>query len=1332
MAPALSKNIEFLRAIFNQSAISTVLLDHDMWLSHANEAFCVLSGYNQKKCSVLRLNDILHPDDRDDSIYRIAEINASDTALDPIACRIMGFDGTTRPVLITASRIPDESGDSPVRYILQIVSTLPDMNEIAECRAAEERWRYALEGSQQVVWDFHIPTGMVWVSSHWKTLLDLSDDERIHSITNWLSKMHPDDRERLAAAAGHARTSDNPNFDAIYRLRHTDGRWLWVLSRGKMVEYAPDGTGVRMVGTIVEITHEKEMETNLAALTERLEVALDAGGIGIFDVDFIADWRSWDKRTYELHDITREAFDHTTAGFMKLLHPEDALRIEQIRESALREGTDYQIDYRVMLASPSAVRHIRATIHLIKGPGGEVQRGIGACWDITKDVERTAHLHDTLALLHAVTEGTPDLIYVKDANGRYLLINEAVEKVMAMSNTQIIGRLDSEIFPPLTALSLIENDRRVLQSGEPYTVEETATVDGVLRTYSSTKAPRYDEHGHLAGLIGISRDITDVKSAEAALRKSELRWQFALDGAGDGIWDWDMATGKVFYSHRWKSMLGYEEDEIGSTADEWSSRVHADDLPRCRSTIEEHFSGRTPDFVLEHRMRSKDGSWRWIYDRGKVIERAEDGRPLRVIGTHTDITARKESEEAIVALNQRLQLAIEASGAGIFDLDFSTGQYGWDERMYALYGLRVGKFNGTLEEWLSFIHPDDVQKVMAEYETAVHQTSVFNMDFRIKHQQSGTTHHIRSLARILRDQAGVPLRAVGINWDITDHRELAGALYEQKEQLRITLHSIGDAVIATDAEARITFMNPVAEQMTGWLASDAIGHPLMDVFRLLDEKGLAIPDPVETCLRLSQPFYLDTPAVLVSRDGKRRDIRDSAAPVRIATGEITGAVLVFQDVTKARVLQQALEHSATHDSLTGLPNRVGFERELSKTFEQSQQDGSQHTLCFIDLDRFKLVNDGAGHAAGDALLREVASLLRRSIRSQDIAARLGGDEFALLLQNCPIVKGETIGSQFLRSLARYRFVWEGRTFEIGASMGMVLLDRNAAPLDALMSQADIACYASKSAGRNQISVYGGESGSAVRHHREIQIAADIRDAIENNRFRLYGQEIRNLKSEEILHHHFEILLRMEDADGALIQPDVFIPAAERYDLMGAIDRWVIRTTLRDFGQQLILEDNLSVGINLSANSLSDPFLWSFVQEELLVSNVSPKRIHFEITETALINNVAAARQFITNARSAGCRIVLDDFGNGLSSFTYLREYPVDGIKIDGGFIRGLSSSHVDRTIVESINAIGHRLDAFTIAEQVEDEITLGLVRDIGLDQAQGFAIARPQPLGELF
>jgi diguanylate cyclase (GGDEF)-like protein len=438
---------------------------------------------------------------------------------------------------------------------------------------------------------------------------------------------------------------------------------------------------------------------------------------------------------------------------------------------------------------------------------------------------------------------------------------------------------------------------------------------------------------------------------------------------------------------------------------------------------------------------------------------------------------------------------------------------------------------------------------------------------------------------------------------------------------------------------------------------------------------------------------------------------------------------IATDITPLKAAEERLEHMAAHDALTGLPNRLTFEARLQQACDQARAEQREHALCFIDLDRFKIVNDTAGHAAGDAFLRLIGDLLRKTCKDKHFTARLGGDEFALLLYDCSLGRAEHIARELIDAILAIRLSWDRKIYDIGASIGVTAITaRSPQPVD-LMSQADVACYAAKSAGRNQVMVYGGRNSTAERHHQELMVASGIREAIETGRFQLFAQEIKALKpAKDGGLRTVELLLRMTDSTGRVLRPGTFIPAAERYDLMGSLDRWVIENALIERGEALAAIEDLAVSINLSANSLNDPLFWPFLKTTLEGSRLPPNQVNFEITETALINNIEAARNFMTTIRQAGHKLILDDFGTGLSSFTYLKQFPIDGLKIDGSFIRNIKDNPVDRVIVEAINEICHKLGIKTVAEFVEDAETLEIVRNIGIDQAQGYVVGRPVPL----
>ncbi|WP_354687728.1 diguanylate cyclase [Cupriavidus necator] len=819
------------------------------------------------------------------------------------------------------------------------------------------------------------------------------------------------------------------------------------------------------------------------------------------------------------------------------------------------------------------------------------------------------------------------------------------------------------------------------------------------------------------------------RNGAASLRRSDKRFRQAMEHSAIGM----ALVGK---DGHWQTvnralteLLGYSEAELQQLT--FQQITHPDDLEDDVRAARSLLAGEVESYRREKRYRHKDGHYRWALLAVSLVRDEHSGEPQHFITQVEDIHTRKLAQQELERLSRRIQLAVEAGGVGIWEWDFTSAGITWDARMHALHGTDPAAGAPMVEQWIEMLHPDDVSRVRAEMRQAIRGDAPFNTEYRIV-RPGGEVRHVRAMANVTRTADGIAHALVGTNWDITGQRHLTEALFEEKERLHITLRSIGDAVICTDASMQVTFMNPIAEQLTGWTMASATGLPLESVFRIVDEStGEPIPSPVEACLRTLSPAYLQDGAVLQSLTGERHDVQDSAAPVLTARGDVLGAVLVFQDITTARALQRELARSAMHDALTGLPNRTWFEKRLREACEAARLQGHRGALCFIDLDRFKIVNDTAGHGAGDVLLRELGYLIRNHVRPNDVLARLGGDEFALLLQDCTVDQAEQVCQDVIDAIRGRRFPWEGRVYDIGASIGIAAIDIDVPPVSELMSRADVACYAAKAAGRSRVSVYRRDESDARRHHRELEVAAGIHSALEANRFRLFAQEIRALQPEDsdsAEDRHIEILVRMVDEQGELIMPGAFIPAAERYDLMGHIDRWVIRNVLRGYGERLRAVPGLSVSINLSANSMGEPFLLPFLHAELEASALPASRIRLEITETALINNMAAANRLVLEMRSAGCTVSLDDFGSGLSSFAYLKQFPVDFLKIDGSFIRQLADNAVDREIVSSINDIGHRLGVRTVAEWVEDERTLDALRAIGVDYAQGYAIGRPEPL----
>ena len=547
-----------------------------------------------------------------------------------------------------------------------------------------------------------------------------------------------------------------------------------------------------------------------------------------------------------------------------------------------------------------------------------------------------------------------------------------------------------------------------------------------------------------------------------------------------------------------------------------------------------------------------------------------------------------------------------------------------------------------------------------------------------------------------------------------------------------TLDSLGEGVITTDANGRINYMNQAAEQLVGISATEALGKLLIEIITLVDELDRrSLGDPVQQCLTTRARITVGRRGLMIARGGQEeRSVELTASPLKSNRGDLTGVVVSVRDVTELRGLTRQMSYQASHDALTGLINRREFERRLQEALENGQGTTSRHVLCYLDLDRFKAVNDSCGHIAGDSVLREVASLIKDTVRDSDTVGRLGGDEFGLLLIGCPLEKANQIAADAVRKVNDYRFVWKDKIFNIGASVGLVEISRDSGLLEEIMSAADSACYVAKKQG-NHVHVYSTRDEALARHRGEIQWLQRLQTALKENQFELLAQPIVATSSSVVEGPALEVLLRLVD-EGSIhggISPTEFQRAAERYRLMVEVDRWVVQSAFTALGRGSIrLPDSRSLAINLSGQTLGDPQFLEFVVDCFDRTGVSPHQICFEVTENAVIANIEHAGRFIGVLHGMGCRFALDDFGRGLSSFGNLKNLAIDYLKIDGTFIRNLAADSVNQAMVAAMIKLARTLNFKVIAEHVEDSGALEMVRRMGVDFVQGYHLGRPLPL----
>ncbi len=530
----------------------------------------------------------------------------------------------------------------------------------------------------------------------------------------------------------------------------------------------------------------------------------------------------------------------------------------------------------------------------------------------------------------------------------------------------------------------------------------------------------------------------------------------------------------------------------------------------------------------------------------------------------------------------------------------------------------------------------------------------------------------------------------------------------------------GISTALLDLDETVITVNRAYTDLFGYTKEEAVGlTPRQFAFR-------GDPAPDNGALLRGETDFEEKEYRYRCKDGRDLWVLRSASLIRDEVGRPAFLHVQYQDITARREAEESLRYAATHDVLTGLLNRAAFEDKIAGALTESQETGIKHSLAFLDLDRLKIINDTEGHAAGDAMLQWVATALPAYMRKGDIIGRLGGDEFGIILLGCSIEDATEVLKRLNRAMSAIQFPWGERSFSVGASIGLAEITRDADCPSTILAQADVACMAAKIAGRNRVSIYRPEQSDAVDRHREITVAAGIREAVREGRLELFAQRIVECGAKT--HNRYETLVRMKGKDGHTVPSNVFIPAAERYDLIGEVDRWVIRRALGATHEIMEVDPDARVHINLSAASLGDADLCGYILDAIDQAGVPPRMLVFEITETALMSKLAVAEALISKLREIGCQIALDDFGSGLSSFQYLRTFRVDLVKIDGSFVRGMTESVVDQQIVKSIHQIAQELGAQTVAEFIEDDETMKMAAEMGITFVQGYGIHKPEPI----
>jgi len=868
-----------------------------------------------------------------------------------------------------------------------------------------------------------------------------------------------------------------------------------------------------------------------------------------------------------------------------------------------------------------------------------------------------------------------------------------------------------------------------------------------------------------------SQAHADKREAQGQLRAAEAQYRSLVEQIPAIVYTAALdVPGQLLYVSPQIQRLGFTPEEWLSGPEAVLQRIHPDDQARVLATFARGREAAEPR-RCEYRMLARDGQEHWILDEARVVYGANQ-EALFLQGVLIDITIDKQREAELEYHRRHLEQQVEARTAqitkqtellrdansnlvreigerriaetrlrelvehapdGIFVADLDGRYTDVNDAGCRLLGYQRAELVG--KTILDLLAAEDHERLAQSREQLL-QGATHVAEWALR-RKDGSYLPVEVSAKILPDG-----RWQGFVRDISERRQAAERVRQSEARFRLLLESAGEGIYGLDTEGRCTFVNEAALTMLGYSRAELLGRETHGLIHHTYADGNVYP--AEAC-SIYDAFRTGRPTrglveLLWRKDGSSFPAEYSAQPMREngrangrAGEQITGAVLVFRDVTEAQALAHRLSFQATHDALTGLVNRQEFERRLERVLLERQSDGEEYALLYLDLDQFKVVNDTCGHSAGDQLLRQITLQLHESLRGRDTLARLGGDEFGVLLEHCPLDQAMRIAIDLRDAVQNHRFVWEGKPFSVGVSIGLAPLSAALGNVAGALAAADAACYAAKEQGRNRVHLYQPDDAVLAQQHTQMQWISRLTHALDVGHFRLYQQTIAPLAGRGQGRPHVEILLRLLDEDGRVVEPMAFVPAAERYNLMPAIDRWVVREVISRYAvreRAAAAAARPIYGINLSACSLSDERLAEYVRGLLAEHRVPADMLCFEITETAAIANLGRAAQFMRELGRDGCLFALDDFGSGMSSFAYLKQLPVDFLKIDGSFIRTMVEDQVTRAMAEAINRVAHVMAIETVAECAESSSILALLRELGVDHAQGYALARPQPLPE--
>ncbi len=919
--------------------------------------------------------------------------------------------------------------------------------------------------------------------------------------------------------------------------------------------------------------------------------------------------------------------------------------------------------------------------------------------------------------LHSISKSaTIAMIVAVDQSGTIVSWNTAAEKIFGYSKEEILGHPLVEIVPERYKDAHKKGFQRAAKTNDYRIMGQTVQVHGLRKNgeeFPIELSLGTWNKGKTKYFSAIIYDITERRQSEEELQKLSR----AVEYSSSVVIITDLDGNIEYVNPKFTENTGYTiEEAIGeNTSILKSGETLNETYTNLWDTIS---SGK--EWKGELLNRKKDGSCCWTHNSISSVK-DETGNITHFVGIQEDVSEHKQAIELLHENETRFRDIAESMSDWIWETDADNAYTYCSDKVETILGYRVDELIG--KTLFDIMPANEVDRVKTHFsEIASDKGTFHNLENWCLSKDGRMLCFMTSGVPILDDE-GKLLGYRGVDTDITERKQAEEALQIEKQFSDMTITSLPGIFYLYNNEGKFLRWNDNLEKVSGYNRDEiAQMHPL-DFFMTKDQH--TVKEKISEVFERGEA-YIEAD-FLTKGNGT---VPYFFTGKRIVIDNVQCLVGMGIDITERKYAEEQLSYQASHDALTGLINRHEFERRAERLLSTIKKGKSEHAMCYLDLDQFKVVNDTCGHAAGDELLRQLAIVLHHEVRKRDTLARLGGDEFGILMEHCSLEQAYRVADSLLKAIQDYQFAWEGHSFKVGVSIGLVAITEATSSLTTLLIQADAACYVAKDLGRNRIHVYQAEDASLAQRHGEMQWVTRIQHALETDRFCLYAQSIVPL--DKRTDKHYELLIRMIGDKGEIIPPGAFLPAAERYNLITKLDYWVVEKAFNLLiDNPVFLEQVNFISINLSGPSLVDKNFQDFVVEQFESTKVPADKMCFEITETAAISNLNIANAFINRINVMGCRFALDDFGSGLSSFAYLKNLPVDYLKIDGMFVKDIVDDPIDHAMVKSINEVGQIIGMQTIAEFVENEMIKGMLKEMGVDYAQGFGVDRPMPFEEL-